>query len=356
MKKMTLKNQKNEYEIIIEKDIFNKLKRKMNLYSFSKCVIITDENVFKLYEKQILNLEFEVIIIEPGEKSKNIKTYDKVLNSILEMHFNREDIILAIGGGVVGDLSGFIASTILRGVRYIQIPTTLLSQVDSSIGGKVAINSIYGKNLIGSFYHPIEVIIDPNFLLTLPEREIKSGMGELIKHAMIKDKNLFDLLNQYNSFNELYNDIEEILYKSLKIKKEIVEMDEFDKGIRMILNFGHTIGHAIEKSFKEDFISHGEAISFGMIHILEIFEKEGVTELGLSKKLKDLLNRYLIINNYEYKLIDIVKYIESDKKILNDKINIIVLKTIGETDIKKYTVLEFIKMIGALNENNNKTK
>ncbi len=346
MKKMTLKSYKSEYEIIIEKGIFNNLSKRMDSYTFSKCVIITDENVYELYEKQILNLNFEVIIIEPGEKSKTLKTYASVIEKLLSINFNREDIIITLGGGVVGDLGGFIASTILRGVRYIQIPTTLLSQVDSSIGGKVAVNSIYGKNLIGNFYHPEEVIIDPFFLLTLPEREIKSGMGELIKHAIIKDSVLFDKLNNYNSFKELYEDIEEILFNSLNIKKEVVEIDEFDKGIRMILNFGHTIGHAIEKNFKEDYISHGEAVAFGMVHMIEIFEKNNETKLGCKERIEKLLKKYSIINNYNYKLNEIYKYIENDKKIFNDEINIIVLEDIGKVKIKKIKLLEFKKILG----------
>lgn len=349
MKKLTLKNQNVKYEITIEKGILNKLLGKMKTYSFSKCVIITDRNIFELYKKQILNFKFEVIIIEPGEKSKSLKTYEVVIDRLLSMNFNREDMIIAIGGGVVGDLGGFVASTILRGVKYIQVPTTLLSQVDSSIGGKVAINSSYGKNLIGSFYHPEEVIIDPEFLLTLPKREIKSGMGELIKHAIIKDKDLFNKLNEYDSFTDLYKDIEEILYKSLMIKKEVVELDEFDKNYRMILNFGHTIGHAIEKSFKEDYISHGEAISFGMVYILKIFEEQGITKKGCKDKLEILLKKYSIIDNYNYDINKSFNYIENDKKILNDKISIIVLEDIGNVKIKKYTLLEFKKMLGGKN-------
>lgn len=345
MKKLILKSQKSEYQIIIEKGIFKNLNKIIKSYSYQKCVIITDKNIYELYKEDILNLNFEVVIIEPGEKSKTINTYESVINKLLKMNFNREDIIVSLGGGVVGDLSGFIASTILRGVRYIQIPTTLLSQVDSSIGGKVAINSLYGKNLIGSFYHPLEVIIDPKFLITLPKREIKSGMGELIKHAIIKDKNLFDLLNEYKSFDELYENIEEILFISLNIKKEIVEIDEFDKGLRMILNFGHTIGHAIEKSFDEDFISHGEAISFGMIHILDMFgEKE------ISEKLKALLIKYDIANNYDYDIKKLYEYIKNDKKILKDIINIVVVDRIGNAHIEKYTLNEFKNMIEVLDE------
>ncbi|MDM8533848.1 3-dehydroquinate synthase [Clostridiaceae bacterium HSG29] len=335
-----MKNQKNEYQIIIEKGIFKNLNKIIKSYSYSKCVIITDKNIYEIYKEDIDNLNFEVVVIEPGEKSKNINTYEVVINKLLNMNFNREDIIVSIGGGVVGDLSGFIASTILRGVRYIQVPTTLLSQVDSSIGGKVAVNSLYGKNLIGSFYHPLEVIVDPEFLKTLPKREVKSGMGELIKHAMIKDKNLFNLLNEYKSFDELYENIEEILFISLNIKKEIVEIDEFDKGLRMILNFGHTIGHAIEKSFDEDFISHGEAVSFGMVHILEIFGKKEISE-----KLKALLIKYDIINNYDYNIKKIFKFIENDKKIMKDIINIVVVDKIGNAYIEKYTLNEFKDMI-----------
>lgn len=346
MKKMTLKHEKGSYEILIEKGIFKKLKERLDFYSFSKCFIITDKNVNEIYKEEINKLGLKTIVVNPGEKSKSLDVYKEIIEKLIENDFNREDMIITLGGGVVGDLGGFIASTLLRGVRFIQVPTTLLSQVDSSIGGKVAVNSKNGKNLIGSFYHPVEVIIDPEFILTLPEREIKSGMGELIKYGLIKDKNIFEKIEIFDSFDELFNDIENVLYEALLIKKEVVELDEFDRGIRMILNFGHTIGHGIEKSLKKDQISHGEAVAIGMKYIIKIFEDIGKTKKGSLKRVEKVLEKYNLNDNYTFEFKDIFDYIKRDKKIFNNIINIIVLKEIGKVEIKEYKIDEFKSILG----------
>src|SRR6056297_1458269 len=185
MKKLTLEHNQGVYDISIEKGIFNRLSEKLEGFDFSAGLIITDENVYKLYKESIDALGFNVISIKPGENSKTLSSYGEVMENVITTGLSRDGVILAIGGGVVGDLAGFVAATYLRGVAYIQVPTTLLAQVDSSIGGKVAVNSKHGKNLIGNFYQPKAVFIDPEFLLTLKPREIRSGMGELIKHGMI---------------------------------------------------------------------------------------------------------------------------------------------------------------------------
>ena len=191
MKKLTLKHDQGAYDILIEKGLLKRLSEKLEDIDFSNALIITDTNVYTLCKEMIDALGFPVITVQPGEKSKTLKVYSEVIEKVIVTGLNRDALILAIGGGVVGDLAGFVAATYLRGIRYIQVPTTLLAQVDSSIGGKVAVNSKYGKNLIGNFYQPIAVFIDPQLLLTLKPRDIKSGIGELIKYGMIESPELF---------------------------------------------------------------------------------------------------------------------------------------------------------------------
>lgn len=350
MKTLNLKHLNGEYNIKIEKGIFKKIQSILDKFRYGKCIIITDKNIYKLYDKEIIKLKTEVIVIEPGEKSKSISVYEKTIEKIIKSNFSRDDIILSIGGGVVGDLAGFIAATILRGVRFIQIPTTLLSQVDSSIGGKVAVNSKYGKNLIGSFYQPELVIIDPEFLKTLPDKEIRSGLGELIKHACIRDKNLFNLILKAYCFDDLYENIEEILEKSLKIKKEVVELDEFDKGIRMILNFGHTIGHAFEKSIEVRKMTHGEAVALGILEITKLSEDQGLTKKGTYRKLTEIFDSFHMTEIVHFSKDEIFKYIKRDKKIFGNTIKIIVLEEIGKAVIKEFKIKQFEEFLGGANE------
>ena len=218
------------------------------------------------------NKNFNLISVQGGEKIKSLKYFAEITNKLLKLKIDRKSCIIAVGGGTIGDLSGFIASTILRGVDFKLIPTTLLSQVDSSIGGKNGINSSFGKNLIGTFYHPTEVIIDANMLKTLPKREIKSGYAEIIKHSLIKDLKFFNWLEK--NFNELIKlnvkILEKAILKSLMIKLWYVKKDQYEKltneNSRAMLNFGHTVGHSLETYYKYNSkLNHGEAISIGMI-------------------------------------------------------------------------------------------
>lgn len=356
MKTLNLKHSSGAYEILIEKGIFNNLNENISNIDYDNLFIITDQNVYDLYKEKIKKLDFKKIIkILPGEKSKSFETYKKVCNLLLSSNITRSDLIITLGGGVVGDLGGFVAATLLRGIKFVQVPTTLLSQVDSSIGGKVAINANGGKNLVGNFYQPVKVIIDPEFLLTLDFREIKSGLGELIKHSLIKDNKLFDSLLNYSNFDDLYKNIEDILYDSLKVKKDVVQKDEYDKSIRMILNFGHTIGHAIEKKLKVNEISHGEAVAIGMLEITKISEKKGLTKKNTSKKIYKILKQYgFQIKSFEMN--ELVKYIKMDKKILNNKLNLILLKDIGKAYIKEIKLKRLENFLGVDYEKNNKEK
>ncbi len=343
MKALTVNLPHKKYPIVIQKDLIKDIGFKLKeIYKGNKIAIITDLNVERLYgekiEKNLVDQDYFVkkIIVEPGEKSKSFDTLLDLYDKLLDFEITRGDLIITLGGGVVGDLGGFAASTLLRGIPFVQIPTSLLAQIDSSVGGKVAVNLSKGKNLVGSFYHPEAVFIDPQFLKTLDKRFLYDGMAELIKYSLIKDKNLFENLLKYKLDEELFNNMEEIIYRCCEIKKEIVERDEMDKGERMILNFGHTIGHAIEKYFKYEKFTHGEAVAIGMYNITKKSEEMGITQKGTA----DLIKRILI----QYKLpftmpeMDIKKIVESinlDKKSKGEDISIVLLKSIGEVFVKK---------------------
>ena len=245
----------------------------------------------------------------------------------------RTDLIIALGGGVIGDLVGFVASTYLRGVKLVQIPTSLLAQVDSSVGGKVAVDLPEGKNLIGTFYHPKMVLIDPDTLKTLPKRFINDGMAEVIKYGCIKDKNLFERLSSYKDFDDLYQDIDEIIYRCVDIKRDVVERDQFDFGDRLLLNFGHTLGHAIEQYYHYEKYSHGEAVAIGMVQLTKIAEEKNLSFKGTSDIIKDICLKYNLPIFSDTKTDDLIEAISLDKKNLNKKLSLVLLKEIGNSYI-----------------------
>ncbi|MCB2291091.1 3-dehydroquinate synthase [Clostridium sp. CS001] len=332
-----------QYPIYIERGLIQNIGLEIKkIYVNKRIFIITDNNVEFLYGNKIestLKKEgfiVKKILIEPGENSKSFEALRSVCEEILEFGLSREDLIIAFGGGVVGDLGGFAASILLRGIAFIQIPTTLLAQVDSSVGGKVAINSKNGKNLIGSFYQPEAVFIDPDLLTSLSERVFNDGMAEVIKCAAIKDEGLFYSLLQYETKETLINDIGEIIYICCNIKKNVVQVDEKDMGERMLLNFGHTIGHVIEKMFNYETFTHGEAVAMGMIAITKNSETLGITEKGSAALLIKLINKYNLYS--ELPSMDRDEFFKAlllDKKNINEDINLILLKKIGCGFIKK---------------------
>ncbi|HHZ02254.1 MAG TPA: 3-dehydroquinate synthase [Tissierellia bacterium] len=341
--------------ILIQRGLIKNLGSEINtFYNNKKISIITDETVYSLYGKIVkeslkeYNYEVQFIAVKPGERSKSLETLKNVYEKFIEFNLTRGDLIIALGGGVVGDLAGFAASTYLRGVDYVQVPTTLLSQIDSSIGGKVAVNLQQGKNLIGSFYHPKRVFIDPEVLHTLPEKFIKDGLGEVIKYACIKDIDLYNRLYSIKSKEELFSNLEKIIYTCCNIKKEVVEKDERDKGERMLLNFGHTLGHAIEKHFNYKY-SHGQAVALGMYHITKKSEAIGYSESGTAEKIKNILINF----NIQYKLpnlnMDKIKdIILLDKKNISGKINLILLRKIGQGFIERIPLENIDKFLGEL--------
>ena len=289
----------NSYNILIEKGLLNKLGEELkNIYFGEKIFIITDENVDKYYGSKVkdeldkIGYKTRKMVLAPGEKTKSFSTLPSIYNELLDFKLTRKELIITLGGGVIGDLGGFVASTFLRGVSFIQIPTSLLAQVDSSVGGKVAVDLEKGKNLVGSFYQPKAVFIDPDVLNTLPEKFYKDGMAEVIKYGCIKDRDFFYMLKSLKSREEVMNNIEDILYKCCYIKKSVVERDEKDLGERMLLNFGHTLGHAIEKYYNFTGYSHGEAVAIGMYNISLKSEDEGITEKGVAEEIKEILINY----------------------------------------------------------------
>lgn len=342
MKVLEVKANIKTYPIFFKRGIIKESGKILKkFYSGRKVGIVTDSNVNRLHGERLINsLEkegFEAFVIEvkPGEESKSLNTFENICTFLLEGGITRGDIILNMGGGVVGDLGGFTASVLLRGIKYVQIPTTLIAQVDSSIGGKVGINLKEGKNLIGSFYQPEGVIIDPEILSTLDNRYFADGMGEVIKYACIRDKRIFQFLEGKGKAVD-QNSIDIIIEKCCKIKSRIVEVDERDKKERMLLNFGHTLGHAIEKYFGYSKYSHGEAVALGMLHMVKKGEKMGLTIPGTYEKLKRLIEIYNLPQEFpqmdKSRVKDIVLF---DKKGISEDMNIVLIKDIGEGFIYK---------------------
>ena len=322
------------YPIIIERGILDNIEYRLE---DRKYFLITNDKIAKIYPEFLSKFnKTRTVIIKDGEKYKNLKTIEYILNKLLDNRIERKDCIVAFGGGVIGDMAGFCASSILRGVDFIQIPTTLLSQVDSSVGGKTGFNNKHGKNLVGAFYQPKKVLIDPNVLNTLPEKEFQCGMGEVIKYAFIERScgakeyfNLFELFEK-NNVDELINIIEDIIYACVSLKAAVVEQDEKEKGLRALLNLGHTYAHAIEKisNYK---ISHGQAVLAGIKMALKASLIKGVINENYYNFGTNLIDKYNFAPKLKKlnsdKIIDIMK---SDKKVKNSKINLILPRTAAQ--------------------------
>lgn len=323
-----------DYDITIEQGGLIQLpklisKAHPNIYLF----IITDQNLYDLYHdrlSQILEDFFvQYVIVSPGEKSKSFETYEKVIDTLIEKGIRRSDFILAFGGGVIGDLTGFVAATLYRGIPFAQIPTSLLAMVDSSIGGKVGIDLKQGKNLVGAFYNPKFVLIDPDLLNTLSKREYHNGLAEMIKAGLIGNKKLYSYLLEHDEVTE--NEIAESIF----VKRELVLDDPYDKGVRMLLNFGHTLGHAIERKHNYETYLHGEAISYGMLIALEVGILLGSTKNELYDEVKDLLVRRELVKEPLLRLEDYKDQIIHDKKLLSDGLHFIIVSKPGDAKIVK---------------------
>ena len=349
MYELIINTKSEKYPILIGSNLIQNLTRIIKNYSinFQKCLIIIDKNVPRKQVNIIrekLKIKNSILyFIKATETNKNQNTINKILEILLNKNFSRRDCLISIGGGITGDIGGYAASLFKRGLQFINIPTTLLAQVDSSIGGKTGINTKYGKNLIGSFYQPKLVVSDINFLKTLPDREIICGYGEILKHSLISKKKFFRFLNDnLDKILSLKSPlIEKTIYESCKIKKNIVEKDEREKDLRKFLNFGHTFGHAFEASlgFSKK-LNHGEAVMLGMKTALNFSLKKKI----ISNKEHKIINKhmeneklYQDVNEYFQKkhINKILSFMAQDKKNDFNKINLVLIKKIGIPIITK---------------------
>jgi len=334
----------HKYPIIIGKGVATKLSKILddNGVKFEKCLLVIDSKISKTFIKKIISSfsqkKVNYHFFNASEVNKNQSSVNKILTILLKKNFHRNDCLISIGGGITGDTSGFAASIFKRGIKFINIPTTLLAQVDSSIGGKTGINSIHGKNLIGSFYQPSLVLSDINFLKTLPKRELICGYGEILKHALISDKKFFLYLdkNGQRILNLQTPFIQKAIHKSCLIKKRVIELDEKENNLRKILNFGHTFAHAYEATLKySKKLNHGEAVILGINSANKFSLKNNL----LSIKEFKLIQNHLIKFNLPIKLKkhftkknlnEIIKFMEKDKKNNSKKINLVLLRKIGQ--------------------------
>ncbi len=324
---LNVKTCMGDYNITVERGSIHKLSQFCN--TDKKALIVTDDGVPFNYA-QTVSQQFKnsvIKVIPQGEKSKNFNTYKELLEILSENEFSRSDCIVAVGGGVVGDLSGFTASTYMRGIHFYNIPTTLLSQVDSSIGGKTAIDFGGYKNTVGAFYQPDAVIIDPDVLKTLSKRQFNNGLCESIKMAATSDKGLFELIEKENA----EKNIDTIIERSLRIKKAVVEEDEKELGLRKVLNFGHTAGHAIETAAGLCELLHGECVSLGML----AFSSEKVRE-----RLVNVLTKYNLPVNLDFSSEEIFTALRHDKKAKADGVNIVFVNEIGSFEFRFLTFEE----------------
>ncbi len=308
-----------------------------------KALIISDSIVSGLHLSYLLErlkaLEVRVCVIESGEKYKNFHSLERILNNAFEMQLNRHSLMIALGGGVISDMVGFASSIYFRGIDFINIPTTLLAQVDASVGGKTGINTPYGKNLIGSFHQPKAVYIDLAFLKTLEKREFQAGVAEIIKMAVCFDKNLVERLET----KDLKDCLEEVIFQSVNIKAQVIMQDEKEQNIRAGLNYGHTFGHAIEKETDYERFLHGEAIAIGMRMANDLALSLGMLTLKEYERIENLLKKFGLIFNY--KITDIQKFYERlflDKKSENKTIKFILPKGVGAFEIASHIPKETI--------------
>ena len=344
MKKINVNTKIGSYNIYIGNKILSKIEfllKKNNIIS-NKFLIIIDSNVPKKYKKIFASKYFKkkyIISIRFNEKNKNYNSIQKILEVLQKNNFNRNDAIICLGGGIAGDLSGFAASIFKRGIKFINIPTTLLAQVDSSIGGKTGFNTKFGKNLIGTFYQPSIVISDTETLNSLNEREIICGYAEILKHALIQSKNFYNYLinNQKKILRLNSQKIQILIYKSCLIKKKIVQKDTAEKNIRKILNFGHTFGHAYESTLNfSKKLNHGEAVLLGIISAIKLSNKLKILSKKNYENIIDHYEKLSLPSNikkyFQNKDINkIIYFMKNDKKNIDKYINLVLLSNIGKT-------------------------
>jgi 3-dehydroquinate synthase len=351
----------SSYHIIIEQHCLDQLDQILHQLKFSgKMLIVSDEHVGSIYGEKIASsllsagYHAELFLVQPGEKTKSLKVADQVFTKAITMGLDRKSAIIALGGGVVGDLAGFIAATYLRGIPFIQVPTSLLAQVDSSVGGKVAVNHELGKNLIGAFYQPKVVLIDLNTLTTLPERELYTGLAEVIKYGLIADSGFLQYLNQHTEevLNRNPSALSYLIQRSCEIKARVVEQDERESSLRMILNFGHTIAHAIEANAGYGKYNHGEAVAIGMHGAALISYYLGLCRQDVPETVRKVLANYRLPLTFSHCCIDeMMDLLIRDKKTIGGKVHWVLLTAIGETTICNHVPDELVyKVLSELKE------
>lgn len=313
-------------------DLFRE--RALPFLAGEKVAIVTDDKVYKLHggalDKFLTDKKVVKILVKHGEKSKNAKNYLRILNILAENGFTRADAVIAFGGGVVGDLAGFAASTYMRGITLIAVPTTLLAMVDSSVGGKTAIDLDAGKNLCGTFYQPSAVYVNTEFLKTLPRKEVKNGLGEIVKYAFLSDTVTISDIKALNG---------ELIYKCLKIKRDVVEKDEKESGDRALLNLGHTVGHAIEKlsGYK---LPHGQCVAKGLAYTVAVSERVFGLSEAVTRRMLKLLDSVKIDLTNTFSAEEIAECIKADKKRNAASINFAAVKDVGKAEMVKIKLSE----------------
>ncbi|MCF7791754.1 MAG: 3-dehydroquinate synthase [Victivallales bacterium] len=354
MENVTIDLGNRAYQILIKPGILSTASRLLSSFVKNKnCFVISDSNVFTLYGERILNqlkkagaANVYKYTFPPGEQSKNINTLKAVYDSMAEAGITRDSAVIALGGGVPGDLAGFAAATFMRGIDYIQVPTTLLSMVDSSVGGKTGVDLSAGKNLVGAFWQPKLVLIDTNTLDTLPQRELKSGLAEVIKYGVILDKELFSFID-LNIEKILSTDLsvyEKIISECCKLKGEVVIEDEHEKNLRAVLNFGHTFGHAIEAVTNYEKYTHGEAVAIGMLMAAKTGEMLKCFSPDENRKLYSVISKIGLPVKAEGVCVkEIYNAMFKDKKVKSGKINFIIPEKIGSVQIINIDKVNLIK-------------
>lgn len=345
MESLTIQAGSNEYNVYIDQGIRHTIPQRLKeAYPKSRFAVITDENVYAIYGKEIISsfdqheLRYDIITVKPGERSKSISVFAEIVSNLAQKGYNRADVIVSLGGGIVGDLSGFVAASYLRGIQYVQVPTTLLAQIDSSVGGKTAVNIPEGKNLVGAFYHPSTVYIDTDFLSTLKTQDFADGMAELIKYALIKDSNMFNVLELSEPIRADSYNLQSLIIRCLEIKRDVVAADEKDTGERMKLNYGHTIGHGLERicAANETTMTHGQGVACGMAAITAASERLGQTKAGTTARIISLLNKTGLPHTIDgFDRDELLQGIFVDKKNIADTLSIILIHEPGDSFIHK---------------------
>ena len=324
----------DSYDIVVERGVLAEAGRHLRLDR--RVLIVTDAGVPSVYAQTLADQCGMGVIctVEPGEASKSLDGFGQLLQMMLDNGFSRKDCVVALGGGVVGDLAGFAASAYMRGIDFYNIPTTLLSQIDSSIGGKTAINFGGVKNVVGAFYQPKKVLIDPDLLKTLPPRQIANGLAEAIKMSLTSDKEFFELFEK----QEIESHLDEIIVRSLQIKKAVVEEDEKELGLRRILNFGHTVGHGIESSEGMSELYHGECVALGM---LPMCGEE------IRPRVAAVLRKCNLYRELRYDWDKITEAAFHDKKADGDTVTVVMVREAGSCELKTMSCLEVIALAKA---------